>query len=245
MLSPSTLVEILRFGGIGLAFLLAFLAYRLIAKEAAKPPEEARPKIVRTIWGFMVLAGVLAVVGVASELIHRSGERENVPESVLDDAAFWRAVYDSLPPSFIKRYAPNEEHLHLTDNHRLRRFQGADGPGSVDPEIERLIKEDHERGDLQAYQTGLSFQLEYSDPGPGRSPQPIFTRKMRVDYGEEQYIVGMYVPVEIEMAMAPSFCMKVNSTLPMLGLTLGGQTDQCVEVKVGEALLAETQSDHH
>lgn len=240
---PAYVVEILRFGVIGLSFLLAFFAYRLLAAEQARPPgAPPRPRIIASIWAFMVFAGLLGGFGLVSEILHAQGRPILQSDDVMDDAGFWRAVFDSLPPSFIKRYSPGVVHEHLTDNVRLRRFQGVGGRGGVAPEFEELIKEDHRRGDLMAYNNGISFQLEYSDPGPGRSPQQIFTRKIRVDYQDEQYLVGMYVPVELGMELDNSYCMKINTFIPMLGLILGKRADECIQVRVGRALLEGTGS---
>jgi len=62
-------VEILGYGVIGFAFLLAFLAYRLLTKEQKR--ENPRPQVIRTVYSFMVFSVVLCGFGLASEFMEQ------------------------------------------------------------------------------------------------------------------------------------------------------------------------------
>lgn len=70
--------QILSYGVIGLGFLLAFFAYRLLALEQQGTPREA---IIKAIYYFMGFSILLCVIGFASEVYGR-GSKE-----VLDDSA--------------------------------------------------------------------------------------------------------------------------------------------------------------
>ncbi|MEJ2122546.1 MAG: hypothetical protein P8Z76_17965, partial [Alphaproteobacteria bacterium] len=57
--------NILNYGAIGLGFLLAFLAYRLIAKE--QKHESPRKTLLRAVYVFMLFSVTLTVMGFTSE----------------------------------------------------------------------------------------------------------------------------------------------------------------------------------
>jgi hypothetical protein len=61
-------VEILGYGVMGLGFLLAFFAYRLLLKEQKKEPP--RSQILRSIYFYMTFSIVLCGIGFAAELVH-------------------------------------------------------------------------------------------------------------------------------------------------------------------------------
>jgi len=61
------ILEILRLGAVGLVFLLAALAFRLLLKEQAR--EHPREPILRSVRVFMFFAVVLAVIGTTPELL--------------------------------------------------------------------------------------------------------------------------------------------------------------------------------
>jgi hypothetical protein len=66
-MSNVNVVDILRLGAIGLGFLLALMAYRLLAKEQAK--EVPREAILLATRSYMLFAIVLVVVAAIAELI--------------------------------------------------------------------------------------------------------------------------------------------------------------------------------
>ena len=60
---------------------------------------------------------------------------------------------------------------------------------------------------------------------------------MRIDYKDQQYIVGSYVPVEILGDLEDStLSLKVNGSLPMFGLFLSSDPIESIEVDVGDAI---------
>ncbi|WP_162600985.1 hypothetical protein [Paraburkholderia sp. C35] len=61
-------IEVLKYGVIGLGFLLAYLAYRLLRKEQEQRGDRPRPHLVRAISYFMVFSIVLVGLGFISEL---------------------------------------------------------------------------------------------------------------------------------------------------------------------------------
>ncbi|MFQ5770843.1 MAG: hypothetical protein ACE5HX_09925, partial [bacterium] len=84
---PANVVEILGYGVIGLGFLLAFLAYRLLGKEQNK--DKPRPALIRAIYVFMAFSVVLSLIGFASEFF----EKENTSiEKAIDSFAFLKGV---------------------------------------------------------------------------------------------------------------------------------------------------------
>lgn len=98
-------VQILKIGVIGLGFLLAFMAYKLIAKE------QERPTIRRSfIWVTSIFMGfslIISFVGIGSEyLIHRFGGIKPIPDSHVKEEESYYAVditkwnYDSSSHNF-------------------------------------------------------------------------------------------------------------------------------------------------
>lgn len=231
-----TAIEALRYGVHGLAFLLAFLAYRLIKTHIEK--DDVKQEVIRTTRMFIVLALGLGIIGLGAEAMRIFGGVGRVQEErthfVVDDARFWREMYDHFPPSFIKRYSPNEEHAHVIDNAALRAFEGPMPPaGAAQSPQEVRIRADHRRGDDKAYTEGVSFQLELTAPGE-RPPQPILTRKVRVDYGDEQYILGIYAPVELGQAdYGSELCIRQNAGLAVIALSPVAEPGDCLTVDVG------------
>lgn len=234
--------NILGYGVIGLGFLLAYLSYRLLTKEQNRKGDP-RKGILTATYFFMGFSIVLCVIGFFSEKnssITNSNKSNHNAISVLDDPAFWKEVYNAMPPSFVKEYRIDKEHLHIIDNEQLRIFQGPPSvSGAVDPELEMRIKSDHERGDEKAYSSSrkLSFQVEYSAPGGSRPPQLILTRKQRITYKNQKYIVGTYIPVEISGdILDSSLSLKVNNSLPVLGLLFSSNPSESITVDVGDAI---------
>lgn len=68
-------VKILGYGVIGLGFLLALLAYRLLAKEQAQ--KKANPLVLRAIYVFMFFSFALTAIGLGSEFIRLQYTLEN------------------------------------------------------------------------------------------------------------------------------------------------------------------------
>lgn len=71
--------EILSYGTIGLGFLLAFLAYRLLSKEQHK--DEPRKSILGAINTFMAFSIVLCMIGFGSEFFRYSSVAERTIET--------------------------------------------------------------------------------------------------------------------------------------------------------------------
>ena len=61
------IVEILRIGVIGLGFLLAVLAYRLLTNEQKR--EEIRPSLIKATYVFMFFSIILSIIGLGSEFL--------------------------------------------------------------------------------------------------------------------------------------------------------------------------------
>jgi hypothetical protein len=108
--------------------------------------------------------------------------------------AFWRKVFDVLPPAFIKEF-PDPENV--SANASLEAFQGEIQSNVSDDAQRALIKGDHMRGDKRAATHGESLQLELCDASTIRTPKRILTYKKRVDYSGRIFIVGWCAPVEM------------------------------------------------
>ena len=65
MLENLNIYDILGYGVIGLGFLLAALAYKLLSEEQKKEP---RPSIIKAIYTFMVFSVVLCIIGFAAQV---------------------------------------------------------------------------------------------------------------------------------------------------------------------------------
>ncbi len=70
--------QILSYGVIGLGFLLAFLAYRLLTREQQR--DEPRPSMVRAIYTFMAFSLFLCVIGFGSEFSKSNANLEFLEE---------------------------------------------------------------------------------------------------------------------------------------------------------------------
>ena len=67
--------EILSYGVIGLGFLLAVLAYRLLTREQRR--DEPREPMIRAIYTFMAFSAVLCLLGIAGELLKLNSNNNN------------------------------------------------------------------------------------------------------------------------------------------------------------------------
>jgi hypothetical protein len=78
--------KVLSYGVIGLGFLLALLAYRLITKEQQR--EQVRPDVLRATYVFMAFSLTLCGAGLISESLRGSGrESSQTPASKLQEAS--------------------------------------------------------------------------------------------------------------------------------------------------------------
>ncbi len=81
------ITSILRIGVIGLGFLLALFAYRLLSRELQNQKEKKileRDPSINMIYAFMGFSIVLCLIGIVSEVIHeRSGKDDSALESVI------------------------------------------------------------------------------------------------------------------------------------------------------------------
>lgn len=145
--------------------------------------------------GWFLLAGAFAAVILSSEWIQR-----RIPWMVVSrkelSAEFWERAFDALPfPAFIKEF-PHDRHL--KGNDALTRFQGkkpSEDVAGVD--LAALIQQDHRLGDRLAEQEGFSVQLELTDKVTTLKPRAILTLKSCIEYEDQKYIVGSYVPVAL------------------------------------------------
>lgn len=69
------IVQVLQVGVIGLGFLLALMAYRLLSQEMMR--DESRPSIMRAIYVFMCFSIVLCGIGVASQFLPSNTTNES------------------------------------------------------------------------------------------------------------------------------------------------------------------------
>jgi hypothetical protein len=159
------------------------------------------------VFGWISLAGALLVLLISIEWIQR-----RIPWKVISrkelTADFWEQAFEALPfPAFVKEF-PHDGHI--KDSNSLKRFQGekpAEEPAETD--LAALIQHDHQHGDSVAARTGLSVQLELTDKVPTWEPRAILTLKSRVEYDNQKYIVGCYVPVILPSALPSGTTLKV------------------------------------
>jgi hypothetical protein len=140
--------------------------------------------------------GLLAGVGVLLVAAAVLAPRVNAPATaVLNDAGFWKQVFNVLPPAFIKEY-PNPENV--ATNATLDAFQGSFRAGNDAADARQaLIRDDHKRGDEEAASGGESLQIELCDISGISAPRKILTYKKRVEYAGRTFIIGWCAPVEI------------------------------------------------
>lgn len=107
---------------------------------------------------------------------------------------FWKLVFEATPfPAFIKKF-PDDSHF--MDNKALIQFQGPKPKArSADDQLADRIDRDHAHGDEIAGQEGRSAQLELTDKVSTLNPRSILTLKSCVEFEDDKYIVGCYVPV--------------------------------------------------
>jgi hypothetical protein len=85
---PVDVFKILSYGVLGLGFLLALLAYRLLTQEQEKPTE--RPAMLRSIYIFMVFSLLLCRVGIIGQLIPNKADNQS---SISPADTFWRSMH--------------------------------------------------------------------------------------------------------------------------------------------------------
>jgi hypothetical protein len=84
------------------------------------------------------------------------------------------------------------------DNKALIQFQGPKPKArSADDQLADRIDRDHAHGDEIAGQEGRSAQLELTDKVSTLNPRSILTLKSCVEFEDDKYIVGCYVPVVV------------------------------------------------
>lgn len=216
-------------GGIGLVLILAAIVGGGVKGAGVEIP--ALSSVAR-----QALLGAAGAVLLAAAML---APRVNAPPTaVLNDAAFWKLVFNVLPPAFIKEF-PDPENI--TANAPLEAFQGDSRPGNADDDKRRaLIKADHVSGDKGAANSGESLQVELCDVSAVRTPKTILTYKKRVEYAGRTFIIGWCAPVEVddeasheevisvkELGMQPVFALvpptnEEHSMSVRLGASTGG-----------------------
>jgi hypothetical protein len=78
--TTDTIVQILRVGLSGFAFLLAFLSYRLLAAEQAK--ERPRPHVLRSSRFFLLTCVALVVIVSGFEIVSRLFQPKPTPDAL-------------------------------------------------------------------------------------------------------------------------------------------------------------------
>jgi hypothetical protein len=102
-----------------------------------------------------------------------------------------------MPPAFIKAL-PSRQHILVSDAlSDLQRTGSTPGAKRL-----RQIRGDHKYGDDKARSEREWLQLEYCDTWSAGDPRLILTRKTLITYADQNYIVGWYVPVNVESALS-------------------------------------------
>ena len=176
----------------------------------------------RLVIGAVGLA--LVAVGVVLFVIRTRwhGSRKNV----LAHPEFWQALWDVLPPAFVKRDTLDvrDVHKHLLENKALELFQGPKDTSYLPKDIRDRIASDHNQGDRKCLEDGVSWQLEFCDPRGASQPVQVLTMKYRVEYMKRRYIVGLVIPVVATIKPGErQVDVRVWKNLPLLApLTHGG-----------------------
>jgi hypothetical protein len=182
-----------------------------------------------------VLAPVgVVLIGVALWLLLRY-RREM---GVLGEGAFWKKAFEGLPPAFVKEYSDVAfREKHIFDNEALRAIQGVFEEGDTqDTRLER-VRIDHARGDRLSV-GGSSRQIESCDLAGGRAPRAIYTAKKGFDHEGRRFIVGWYLPVDLDKQEREAEDIKLKSVcgLPVFQLTLARDGADALDVAVGESV---------
>jgi hypothetical protein len=96
-------VRILSYGAVGLGFLLAFLAYRLLAKEQAGA--RPRPTMIRAIYSFMGFSFLLCLLGFVGEFLKTKTQESSIttPNQILAGSAIEFSLYQMYSSALINR----------------------------------------------------------------------------------------------------------------------------------------------
>jgi hypothetical protein len=73
--------KLLSYGAVGLGFLLAFLSYLLLSAEQ-KRSEEPRPKMIQSIYSFMLFSLLISFLGFGSEILKSGVGKAGNPNAV-------------------------------------------------------------------------------------------------------------------------------------------------------------------
>jgi hypothetical protein len=156
--------------------------------------------------------------------------------AVLNDAVFWKEVFNVLPPAFIKEF-PDPENV--TINAPLAAFQGDFRPGNArDDKRRALIKTDHMRGDENAANAGESLQIELCDVSAVRAPKKILTYKKRIEYAGRIFIVGWCAPIELDDQAAHDEVISVKELgrQPVFELMPPSNAEGSLSVRLGRSI---------
>jgi hypothetical protein len=208
-----------------------------------------------------LIAGVCLMVGgilwavVAPHLLHRSsaetfdsvsaaGKSGRAPEAF--DREFMFKVFDlAMPAAFVKRIksdgAPTGgTAVDILHNSRYFRFQDSPRTTAL-PDSPRYTKiwMDHREGDRLAEKSDRSIQVEY--PGfayENGELRPILTFKTKIDHGPNSYIVGWYVPIDLEGVPPDADRLQLDHEVDQIKfrLVLAEDKQKGMTAQLGEAV---------
>jgi len=169
---------------------------------------------------------------------------------VLDPAFMLRAFQDGMPPAFIKRVPkdgpiPESGLEHILESSALIDVQDeTKGLKSDDPRF-RQITADHIAGDEAALDRHRSAFLELASFLATDEEIPILTFKTRIEHQGTRYIVGWYVPIDLESwPSADRINLKKQvGSLPKFRLAKEHSKGDRYMVHIGEAIRSESSQD--
>lgn len=161
---------------------------------------------------------------------------------VLDPAFMIRVFQEGMPPAFIKR-VPDDGQIpesgleHILESAALIDVQDETrGLSSDDPRFKE-IRADHIVGDRAAVNERRSASLELATFLAIDDEIPILTFKTRIEHKGARYIVGWYIPIDLDSWPTDDRInlKKKVGALPKFRLAIEGSKEERCLVRVGEA----------
>jgi hypothetical protein len=238
-----------------------FASLAKLAQEVNKEPGAAviAVGLIVVLAAFVSKIGSIEIVGRASTLPtaavglvmigvgyrwHRRATNEiqgDYDPIVLDRTFMLKVFQEAMPPAFIKREPPDgqipETGLkHIFESQALREVEDAtDDISSSSPRFKQIVA-DHIAGDKAALAQHRSYSLEFASYLASGQETPILTFKTRIQHEGSRYIVGWYIPVQLDKYPDGDSLLLEEETRRLIKFRLArAQGKGGCKVKVGDA----------
>jgi len=251
------------FVAVGLLVVLAGTVTRIGPLEFAS---RGSVTVLLGVGGVLMAVGIVWYVLARRELISHDaivtrgddGEPLAGLPSVTYDARFLLdLLYYAMPPAFVKELHLNpDDPSKIQSSHHIIRnaaFLNIQRDSELLPaKVRTPARKDYNEADERALEEGRSWQLEVADRLAGdRKPVTILTTKTMMRREGKVYIVGWYIPIELESKLelaGDDVCLNSYAHQPIFHPVLSGD-DEGLAVHVAPTLrrthnaIAEPESD--